>query len=508
MSPDASAIAEALRRRRADWLPRVFPAGVIRGGVFHLGDADGAAGGSLPIPLSPEKATTLADFSGDFRGDDLDLWARGRRMSLAEAISDAARWLGMEAGGREWKLTKTNPKRPANQESGDGAEPAPEGTPIPTGHPMVKKASGFWLYLNAARQISLIHLRFDERDKAGNLLLGDNGKPKKSFRPLIWRGGQWVSAWPTVRPLYGLLEMAARPDAPVLIVEGEKTADCARKLLAAFVVITWPQGSSGATKADWSPLLGRRVAIWPDADAPGAKAGAVVAELVRKAGAAVVALVPPPDGVQEGWDLADPLPEGWTRKTVAARIVAALAAASERAPVPTAAESAGAPPPGEEVVPPEFTDEALALQYTRQFRDFLRYVAGWGKWLEWVGTHWREDSTLRAFDLARGVCRRAAAEAMESASQRVAARCAAATTVAAVERLARADRQHAQTVGVWDADPWLLNTPGGVVDLRDGKMRRHRPELHMTKITSVAPQGHCPNWLTFLDRVTAGDEYL
>jgi phage/plasmid-associated DNA primase len=30
----------------------------------------------------------------------------------------------------------------------------------------------------------------------------------------------------------------------------------------------------------------------------------------------------------------------------------------------------------------------------------------------------------------------------------------------------RADRWHAATVDLWDADPWLLNTPGGVADLR------------------------------------------
>ena len=37
---------------------------------------------------------------------------------------------------------------------------------------------------------------------------------------------------------------------------------------------------------------------------------------------------------------------------------------------------------------------------------------------------------------------------------------------------AKADRRHAATVDQWDADPWLLNTPGGVVDLRTGKIAR------------------------------------
>ena len=38
----------------------------------------------------------------------------------------------------------------------------------------------------------------------------------------------------------------------------------------------------------------------------------------------------------------------------------------------------------------------------------------------------------------------------------------------AVETLARSDRRIASTVEQWDADPWLLNTPGGIIDLRTG----------------------------------------
>ena len=45
---------------------------------------------------------------------------------------------------------------------------------------------------------------------------------------------------------------------------------------------------------------------------------------------------------------------------------------------------------------------------------------------------------------------------------------ASAQKVAAVEKLARADREHAATVEQWDRDLWLLNTPSGIVDLRTG----------------------------------------
>ena len=85
---------------------------------------------------------------------------------------------------------------------------------------------------------------------------------------------------------------------------------------------------------------------------------------------------------------------------------------------------------------------------------------------------------------------------------RVAISLASAATVAAVERLARADRRHAATTDQWDADAWSLNTPAGIVDLRDGDMRPHDPAEHLTRITAVAPVGDCPTWLAFLPRVT------
>ena len=85
---------------------------------------------------------------------------------------------------------------------------------------------------------------------------------------------------------------------------------------------------------------------------------------------------------------------------------------------------------------------------------------------------------------------------------------ASAKTVAAIERLARADRRHAATVEQWDADPWVLNTPSGIVDLRTGSTLLHDPERYITKIVAVAPGGECPLWLKFLAEVTGGNNEL
>ncbi len=125
----------------------------------------------------------------------------------------------------------------------------------------------------------------------------------------------------------------------------------------------------------------------------------------------------------------------------------------------------------------------------------------------WTGARWRFDDTLLAFDLARAhLPRGRAPNATRSKTRRA---IASAKTVAAVERLARADRRLAATVDQWDADPWLLNTPGGVVDLRTGELRPHAPDDYMTKITAVAPGGDCPllgsrSWIA----ITGGDDEL
>lgn len=153
---------------------------------------------------------------------------------------------------------------------------------------------------------------------------------------------------------------------------------------------------------------------------------------------------------------------------------------------------------------PEFSDEALALTFAARHEHELRYVAPWSRWFVWSEGRWQQEDTLLALDLARTVCRKAAAGCNENSRGRI----SSAKTVAAVASLARSDRRLAATVNQWDADPWLLNTPGGVVDLRTGDCRPHDPADYMTKITAVAPEGDCQRWRAFLHRVTGGDRDL
>jgi putative DNA primase/helicase len=103
--------------------------------------------------------------------------------------------------------------------------------------------------------------------------------------------------------------------------------------------------------------------------------------------------------------------------------------------------------------PPPFSEEELALDFAETHAADLRHVAAWGKWLHWTGSKWMLDDTLYAFDQARKICR-AAAAACNSKMRRS---LASAKTVAAIERLAKADRRIAATVEQWDADRFRLN---------------------------------------------------
>jgi putative DNA primase/helicase len=102
---------------------------------------------------------------------------------------------------------------------------------------------------------------------------------------------------------------------------------------------------------------------------------------------------------------------------------------------------------------PPAAEDSIALLFAERYSLALRHVAAWGWWLSYDGTRWTRDDTLHAFDRARVICREIATDCERSASA-----VASAKTVAAVERLAKADRRLAATASQWDANDWLFNT--------------------------------------------------
>jgi putative DNA primase/helicase len=155
-----------------------------------------------------------------------------------------------------------------------------------------------------------------------------------------------------------------------------------------------------------------------------------------------------------------------------------------------------------------FSEDRLALRFTERHANDVRYVATWGKWMCFDQGRWVEDAILSVFDRCRVICREASETCIALNKEPLAKALMSAVTIAGVQRIATSDPRTATSVGQWDQDIWLLNTPGGAVDLRSGIMRAHRREDYCTKITAVAPATHGPLWLEFLARITDGDREL
>jgi AAA domain/Domain of unknown function (DUF6371) len=184
-------------------------------------------------------------------------------------------------------------------------------SPVPSDAPSIdyQKVVGFeptqkYAYRDALGQVTFIVARQDKQDG-------------KEIRPIIYTRNkatgtlQWLAkGLPAPRPLYGLDKLAKRPDTPVILVEGEKTANAAAKQLSDYVAVTWAGGAKGIQYADFSPLKGRDVTLWPDNDDAGKNAMTSLVPILKQHGAKKIRQVQVPDSLPKKWDLADPIPEG------------------------------------------------------------------------------------------------------------------------------------------------------------------------------------------------------
>lgn len=291
---DFEGLAAVLIQRAGELLPAWLPGGKMRGREYITGGLRGGPGDSMSVNMNTGK---WADFaSDDLKGGDL--------ISLYAAIEgigqgDAAKRLSERVG---FRLTNEPVKTVVQQPKEHKLTPPPADAEVPSFlHPSLGKPVGTWRYTDVAGATLFYVARY--QDKGG----------KKTFLPWSWSTeGYWVQkGWPAPRPLYGLELLKARPDAPCLVVEGEKAAEAARTLAGhVYVVVTWPNGAQAANKADFAPLAGRKVLIWPDADAPGNKA----ADFIAKGLSGVCSEVKVLDvsGQPDGWDAADAAAEGWT----------------------------------------------------------------------------------------------------------------------------------------------------------------------------------------------------
>ena len=105
-----------------------------------------------------------------------------------------------------------------------------------------RKPDGLWRYASAEGQTMFWVCRYNKPDGG------------KDFFPLCWFPGEgWRSKhWPRPRPLYNLDRLAARLEAPVIVCEGEKSAEAASRIFADCVATTSSGGAQSAMQTDWT----------------------------------------------------------------------------------------------------------------------------------------------------------------------------------------------------------------------------------------------------------------
>jgi predicted P-loop ATPase len=162
--------------------------------------------------------------------------------------------------------------------------------------------------------------------------------------------------WDAPRPLFVPLgQLSHDCSLPVVVVEGEKCAEAGMQLLGhEFDFVSWPGGCKAWSFARWGWLMGRKVILWPDADSqrkgltkaereagvdpaskpykpyemqPGYQAMLHIGQVLVADHACDVFMcrVPEPGKLNDGWDIADAIEQGWDAERVRKFILGAPA---------------------------------------------------------------------------------------------------------------------------------------------------------------------------------------
>lgn len=171
-----------------------------------------------------------------------------------------------------------------------------------------------------------------------------------------------------------------------------------------------------------------------------------------------------------------------------------------RGPEPEPLKGGGSPAQAAPKSKPLPTEDSLASAFTTRYAGKFLFCYDTGAWFHWDGVRWKKDRPQYSLQLMRELCRELNEDGKPVLGKLV-------TSTGAL-KFARGEMNTSSEI--WDADPWLIGTPGGVVDLRTGALSPGLPDQHITKLSGVAPAdtADCPLWYQFLDDATDGDQEL
>ena len=286
--------------------------------------------GSLGMSTSGNTIGLWNRFSSGTGGDIFSFVEEATGCSSIEALKIVASHAGIIATSKDGLHEHGKPRLSATQDLGYGQNPN-------------KRANGSWVTLAIVPElaptfnpkkdlafltkqgnvISLVH----EYKNQDNQLLGyavrieDTNTKQKQVLPVAYchNEAKDKSRWQLkgfsdagTKPIYGLEKIKQHLNKPILIVEGEKTADAAAKLLPDHNVISWMGGAQAVDKVDWSKLANKVVAIWPDNDKPGMTAANNIANHIDcHNGFNGLATIIDTEKLElpKKWDLADEVPQ-------------------------------------------------------------------------------------------------------------------------------------------------------------------------------------------------------
>lgn len=168
----------------------------------------------------------------------------------------------------------------------------------------------------------------------------------------------------------------------------------------------------------------------------------------------------------------------------------------------------------------ELSDTWVVEKLAGILRKQLRFVPETGNWHIWAGHAWIQDRKNLADHLIRRALVRLSSALVEQAKGigdeerrgQVRKFAASLQTRNALTKALPELQAHPRItllLAEFDSDPWALNTPSGIVDLRTGELLPSDPSKLHSRSAAVAPKvGKAPNWESFLQEATGGDKDL